>query len=73
VRSRVVYHLLVLALGLAWVWVLLQVAGSDNPGWKMVLPTLVYISFPKEWVSEKISRQPRVDPFGRREGNPAAS
>jgi NhaP-type Na+/H+ or K+/H+ antiporter len=71
VRYMAVFHLLHAALWFAWCLVLMQVSGTEHPGWKMVPPTIVLLFFPKEWVAEKISRQPRVDPFGRREGNAA--
>ena len=70
-RYRVVFNILVPGLWFAWLWVLFQVVESHTSMWVMVPPSLVLILFPKEWAAEKISRQPRVRPFERREGNAA--
>jgi hypothetical protein len=67
---RVVYWLLSTALTLGFIMLLIAVAGSNTSIWVMVPVFLVYIFIPKEWLAENISRQPRVDPWGRR-GNAA--
>ena len=70
-RYRVVFNLLLLALWLGWYWLLMLVVESHTSMWAIVPPSIVLIFFPKEWAAEKISRQPRVHPFERREGNAA--
>ena len=67
-RYRVVFNLLLLARAFVLFVVLIRLY-VDGTSWWLLAPAFLALLFlSTEWIAEKISRQPRVRPFERREG-----
>jgi hypothetical protein len=62
---RIVYWLVSMVVYLGCFWAMFEWVAEAQ--WVIVPIVLVLLFTPREWLAEKISGQPRVDPFGRSE------